>query len=38
VHIPEHYIPAFKPAKEFVAEVKKLQSVKEDQLKPNEEM
>ena len=24
VHIPEHYIPAFKPAKEFVAEVKKL--------------
>ena len=28
VHIPEHYIPAFKPAKEFVAEVKKLQSVK----------
>ena len=24
VHIPEHYIPAFKPAKEFVAEVKKI--------------
>ena len=24
VHIPEHNIPAFKPAKEFVAEVKKL--------------
>lgn len=24
VEIPEHYIPAFKPAKEFVAEVKKL--------------
>jgi DNA-binding protein HU-beta len=24
VQIPEHYIPAFKPAKEFVAEVKKL--------------
>ncbi|MDB5253652.1 MAG: DNA-binding protein [Flaviaesturariibacter sp.] len=23
VHIPEHFIPAFKPAKEFVAEVKK---------------
>jgi len=22
VHIPEHYIPAFKPAKEFVQEVK----------------
>ncbi|HRN57535.1 MAG TPA: HU family DNA-binding protein [Agriterribacter sp.] len=28
VHIPEHYIPAFKPAKEFVHEVKKLQSAK----------
>lgn len=24
VHIPEHFIPAFKPAKEFVADVKKL--------------
>jgi DNA-binding protein HU-beta len=23
VHIPEHFIPAFKPAKEFIAEVKK---------------
>ncbi len=22
VHIPEHHIPAFKPAKEFVAEIK----------------
>jgi DNA-binding protein HU-beta len=30
VHIPEHYIPAFKPAKEFVAEVKKLKEVKPD--------
>ncbi len=30
VFIPEHYIPAFKPAKEFVAEVKKLKTVKED--------
>src|SRR6201995_3298056 len=38
VHIPEHYIPAFKPAKEFVAEVKKLQSVKADQPNPDEEM
>ncbi len=37
VHIPEHYIPAFKPAKEFIAEVKKLQSVKEDQPNPDEE-
>jgi DNA-binding protein HU-beta len=25
VHIPAHFIPAFKPAKEFVQEVKKLQ-------------
>src|SRR5438876_10815063 len=24
VNIPEHYIPAFKPSKEFVADVKKL--------------
>jgi DNA-binding protein HU-beta len=38
VHIPEHYIPAFKPAKEFVLEVKKLQTVKEDQAKPDDEM
>jgi DNA-binding protein HU-beta len=27
VHIPEHNIPAFKPAKEFVLEVKKLTAV-----------
>ena len=38
VHIPEHFIPAFKPAKEFVAEVKKLQTVKEDQPKAEDEM
>jgi DNA-binding protein HU-beta len=24
VHIPEHYIPAFKPSKEFVNEVKQI--------------
>ena len=30
VHIPEHYIPAFKPAKEFVSEVKKLKEPKPD--------
>lgn len=24
VHIPAHYVPAFKPAKEFVDEVKKM--------------
>jgi DNA-binding protein HU-beta len=29
VEIPEHYIPSFKPAKEFIAEVKKLPSVEE---------
>lgn len=27
VQIPEHYVPAFKPAKEFVTEVKKLTTV-----------
>ena len=27
VHIPEHHIPAFKPAKEFVAEIKKVSAV-----------
>lgn len=26
VYIPEHYIPAFKPAREFVDEVKKLKA------------
>jgi DNA-binding protein HU-beta len=35
VYIPEHYIPSFKPAKEFTEEVKKLKSsnievIKED--------
>jgi len=30
VPIPEHYIPAFKPSKEFMAEVKKLKEVKPD--------
>src|SRR6059058_5542662 len=38
VQIPEHFIPSFKPAKEFVAEVKKLQTVKADQISPEEEM
>ena len=37
VHIPEHFIPAFKPAKEFVQEVKKLETVKEDQPNPDNE-
>ena len=38
VHIPEHFIPAFKPAKEFVQEVKKLETVKEDQPNPDAEV
>jgi DNA-binding protein HU-beta len=38
VHIPEHYIPAFKPAKEFVLEVKKLKTIKTDQPNPDDEM
>ena len=38
VHIPEHFIPAFKPAKEFVHEVKQLKTVKEDQPNPDKEM
>jgi DNA-binding protein HU-beta len=38
VDIPEHFIPSFKPAKEFVQEVKKLKTVKEDQPNPEEEM
>ena len=28
VYIPEHFIPAFKPAKEFVDEVKKIKTSK----------
>src|SRR5258705_11755754 len=32
VHIPEHYIPAFKPAKDFVSEVRKLVIVKQDKV------
>src|SRR6201990_3528233 len=30
VEIPEHYIPAFKPSKEFISEVKKLKELKPD--------
>jgi DNA-binding protein HU-beta len=29
VHIPEHHIPAFKPAKEFVAEIKKVSAIQD---------
>ncbi len=36
VHIPAHYIPAFKPSKEFVAEVKKLVTPKPDSGPGNE--
>lgn len=28
VHIPEHFIPAFKPSKEFIAEVKNSPNIK----------
>src|SRR4029453_1231722 len=38
VEIPEHFIPSFKPAKEFVQEVKKLKTVQEPQPNPDEEM
>ncbi len=27
VHIPEHFIPAFKPSKDFVSEIKKASAV-----------
>ena len=30
VKIPEHYIPAFKPAKEFVQEIKSSENIKEN--------
>ena len=29
VHIPEHYIPAFKPAKEFVEKIKNSKKIKQ---------
>lgn len=38
VHIPEHYIPAFKPAKEFVAEVKKITNLPENSDTDRDEM
>lgn len=38
VEIPEHFIPAFKPAREFIVEVRKLKSIKEGQPNPDEEM
>src|ERR1700712_3506589 len=38
VHIPEHFIPSFKPAKEFVLEVKKLKTLKEEQPNHGEEV
>lgn len=31
VEIPEHYVPSFRPAREFVQAVKKLKTVKEGQ-------
>lgn len=38
VEIPEHYVPVFKPAKEFINAVKNLKSVKEGQPDPDDEM
>ena len=36
VHIPEHFIPAFKPAKEFVQEIKASKNIKESAETGNE--
>ncbi len=36
VHIPEHFIPAFKPAKEFVQEIKASKNIKESAETENE--
>ena len=38
VHIPAHYIPAFKPAKEFIQEVKKLPTDAQINTEGEEEM
>lgn len=38
VDIPEHFVPAFKPAREFTDAVKKLKTVKEGQPDPDDEM
>src|SRR5687768_2050326 len=38
VEIPEHFIPSFKPSKEFVQEVKKLKTVPEPQPNTEEEV
>lgn len=38
VEIPEHFVPSFKPSKEFIGVVKKLKTVKEGQPDPDEEM
>lgn len=38
VDIPAHFIPAFKPARDFVDGVRKLKSIKEGQPNPDEEM
>ncbi len=36
VHIPEHFIPAFKPAKEFIQEIKASKNIKESAETENE--
>jgi len=36
VEIPEHFIPAFKPAKEFMLEIKTSKNVKENKLEEDD--
>ncbi len=37
VEIPEHFIPAFKPAKEFMQEIKSSKNIKESTDSPDDE-
>jgi len=37
VEIPEHFIPAFKPAKEFMQEIKSSKNIKETTEKPDDD-
>jgi len=38
VEIPEHFIPAFKPAKEFMQEIKSSKNIKESTENPDESL
>lgn len=38
VDIPEHFIPAFRPSKDFMQDIKNVKNVKEGQPNPDEEM